>query len=89
MNILHLTDFHFSERSKDPSKIINAIIVKIKEENLPIDFVFFTGDIVNAGSDSAQYSEAVKLLFDSAIKALKLSNTLSKVFKLIQNENAL
>ena len=34
MNIPHLTDFHFSEKSKDPSRIINAIIVKIKEENL-------------------------------------------------------
>lgn len=72
MNILHLTDFHFSEKSKDPSKIINAIIVKIKEENLPIDFVFFTGDIVNAGSDSAQYSEAVKLLFNSLQSEFKI-----------------
>lgn len=63
MNILHLTDLHYSEKGKDPSKVINAIITKLKEENIVIDFVFFTGDIVNIGADDAQYSKAVNLLF--------------------------
>ena len=63
MNILHLTDLHYSEKGKDPSKIISAITEKIKEENISIDFVFFTGDIVNIGSDDAQYTEAINLLF--------------------------
>ena len=65
MNILHLTDLHYSEKGKDPSKIIKAIIAKIKEENVSIDFVFFTGDIVNIGSDDAQYLKATSLLFDA------------------------
>jgi predicted MPP superfamily phosphohydrolase len=47
MNILHLTDFHYSTKGKDPSKIVKAIIEKIKEENRQIDFIFFTGDLVN------------------------------------------
>ena len=63
MNILHLTDLHYSDKGKDPSKVINAIITKLKEENIVIDFVFFTGDIVNIGADDAQYSKAVNLLF--------------------------
>ena len=72
MNILHLTDLHYSDKGKDPSKVINAIITKIKEENIVIDFVFFTGDIVNAGSDNAQYSQAVELLFSSLQSELQI-----------------
>lgn len=72
MNILHLTDLHYSEKGKDPSKIINAIIAKIKEENISIDFVFFTGDIVNIGSDNAGYSEAINLLFGPLQSELKI-----------------
>ena len=33
MNILHLTDLHYSEKGKDPSKVINAIITKLKEDS--------------------------------------------------------
>ena len=72
MNILHLTDLHFSDRGKDPTKIIRSIITKIKEESISIDFVFFTGDIVNAGSDNAQYSQAVELLFSSLQSELQI-----------------
>ena len=73
MNILHLTDLHYSEKGKDPSKIIKAIIAKIKEENVSIDFVFFTGDIVNIGSDDAQYLKATSLLFDALRFELNLN----------------
>lgn len=65
MNILHLTDLHYSERGKNPTKLVQAITAKIKEERIHIDFVFFTGDIVNIGDDKAQYSQAIHLLFDS------------------------
>ena len=72
MNILHLTDLHYSEKGKDPSKIIKAITAKIKEENISIDFVFFTGDIVNIGADDAQYSKATNILFDTLQSELNI-----------------
>ncbi len=53
MNILHLTDFHYSERGKNPTKLVQAITAKIKEERIHIDFVFFTGDIVDIGDEKA------------------------------------
>ena len=51
MNILHLTDLHFSEKGKSPFNIIKAISSKIRLENIHIDFVFFTGDIVTLCGD--------------------------------------
>lgn len=65
MNILHLTDLHYFERGKNPTKLVQAITAKIKEERIHIDFVFFTGDIVSIGEEKAQYSQAIHLLFDS------------------------
>lgn len=65
MNILHLTDLHFSEKGKNPLNIIKAITAKIKSEKIAINFVFFTGDIVNIGADNAQYDKAIHLLYDT------------------------
>lgn len=65
MNILHLTDLHFSEEEKSPLNIIKAIASKIKLEDIHIDFVFFTGDIVDIGADNAQYEDAIHMLFDT------------------------
>ena len=63
MNILHLTDLHFSEKGKSPLNIIKAIVSKIKLEDIHIDFVFFTGDIVNIGADNAQYEDEIHNFF--------------------------
>lgn len=63
MNILHLTDLHFSEEEKSPLNIIKAIASKIKLEDIHIDFVFFTGDIVDIGADNAQYEDAIHYLY--------------------------
>lgn len=72
MNVLHLTDLHYSNSGKDPTKIIKAIVSKIKEENILIDYVFFTGDIVDIGSDDAPFYEAMKLVYDILSKELRI-----------------
>lgn len=73
MNILHLTDLHFSEKGKSPLNIIKAIVSKIKLEDIHIDFVFFTGDIVNIGADNAQYENAIHMLFDTLSSELDIN----------------
>lgn len=72
MNILHLTDLHFSEKGKSPLNIIKAIASRIKLENIHIDFVFFTGDIVNIGADNAQYEDAIHMLFGTLSSELDI-----------------
>jgi predicted MPP superfamily phosphohydrolase len=74
MNILHLTDFHYSQKGKEPSKIINAIIGKLQEEKILIDFVFFTGDLVNIGGEDAPYWTAKELLFDPLVQQLGIAS---------------
>ncbi|MGK9121090.1 metallophosphoesterase [Olivibacter jilunii] len=65
MNILHLTDFHFSEKANvkfDQKKISNAIVQKLKNQTIVPDFIFFTGDLVYSGSKLSDFSEAHSLL---------------------------
>lgn len=73
MNILHITDFHFAEKGKDPSHIINAIIDSLRSTTISIDFIFFTGDLVYSGGDSAPYKKAYELLFDAFKKELHIN----------------
>lgn len=72
MKILHITDFHFAEKGKDPSKIIEEICKKINDDNEQVDFVFFTGDLVNIGGDNAPYQKAKELLFDKLTSSIKV-----------------
>lgn len=80
MNILHLTDFHFSGRANskfDQKTISNAIIQKLKSQTIIPDFIFFTGDLVFSGNKLSDFREAHNLLiqpildeFDIPIKNL-------------------
>ena len=74
MNILHLTDLHFSEKGKSPLNIIKAIASKIKLENIHIDFVFFTGDIVSVGADNAKYADAIHMLLGTLSSELDIDS---------------
>ena len=59
MRILHLTDFHYQKVPKydyDQTKVVEAIVNSIENKN--IDYIFFTGDLVNDGSSSSTFLEA-------------------------------
>lgn len=75
MNILHITDFHFKQTKQDDFqqfKIIEKMIENLKTNNVKVDFVFFTGDLVFAGSDRAVFEKAKILLIDSILEAFNL-----------------
>lgn len=72
MNILHLTDFHFSTKSSQQIRVVNAIISEIKTRNLVIDFVFFTGDLVFKGTNVENFQQAQNVLFYPIISELNV-----------------
>lgn len=63
MRILHITDFHHSAESQ--IDVVNALIDCILENNLKIDLVFFTGDLVSKGNKIENFKGASIVLFDS------------------------
>ncbi len=72
MKILHLTDFHYLNVPKydyDQINVAKAIVNSIEEKN--IDFVFFTGDLVNDGSVLQHFLEAKSLLLDPLFEKIK------------------
>ena len=50
MKILHITDFHYSKESQLQIKVVKSIVNTLKEQELNIDFVFFTGHKIMADS---------------------------------------
>lgn len=76
MNILHITDFHFSEESSKQLKLVQSTIKAIIEKDIKIDLIFFTGDLVQSGSKLETFRSAKLALFNVLIEKLdiKLDN---------------
>jgi DNA repair exonuclease SbcCD nuclease subunit len=72
MNILHITDFHYSEETKALTDVVSAIVEALGRLTEKIDFVLFTGDLVQNGSIKDDYSKAANVLFQPIFKALGL-----------------
>lgn len=72
MKILHITDFHYSKESQTQIKVVKSIVNTLKEQELNIDFVFFTGDLVQSGSKADSFESASKALFDEISTNLKI-----------------
>lgn len=75
MNILHISDVHFSSgkvvTQQDIENFINVLIKWQTEKNKKINYVFVSGDIGNRGKLD-DYSKAVAF-FDKLIEVLNLS----------------
>ncbi|MGF7077161.1 metallophosphoesterase [Mucilaginibacter sp. 3215] len=66
MRILHLTDFHYQSSKKvqfDQTKLIESLVTRIKTE-AQINFLIFSGDLVQSGSNKADFERAKKELID-------------------------
>jgi predicted phosphodiesterase len=72
MNILHVTDFHYSTDSSLQKRVVKSIIKSINEQKLKIDLLFFTGDLVEDGSNAKNFSEARIALFDMFSEELSI-----------------
>lgn len=70
MNILHVTDFHYSAENSVQMKVVESIIRTLSNEELKIDLVLFTGDLVDNGSLIESFQEAGIALFNSLSKKL-------------------
>ncbi|WP_185817099.1 metallophosphoesterase family protein [Hymenobacter metallilatus] len=76
MNILHLTDYHFSTKQSDQyrqSKIVDALINDIVERGHKPDIIFFTGDLVDNGNNIENFHKAKFELIDKLLSKLNLS----------------
>lgn len=72
MNILHITDFHYSNESAKQIKVIQSIVKTILEKRIKVDLVFFTGDLVLSGSKIESFQAASLVLFDVLSEKLKI-----------------
>lgn len=73
MNILHITDFHYSQKSIQASAtLVNAVIAAIMRENITIDLIIFSGDLVNDGSNYESFNDASSTLFTPLCRNLSV-----------------
>jgi predicted MPP superfamily phosphohydrolase len=78
MRILHIGDLHFKKRGKyEQSRIIEALILSIRK-NKPIDLIFFSGDLINNGTNSKDFTDAHNFLFTPLQKETNID--LSNIF---------
>lgn len=74
MNILHITDFHFSEETKALADVVSAIVEALGRLTEKIDFVLFTGDLVQNGTIKDDYCKAANVLFQPIFQTLGLED---------------
>ena len=73
MRILHIGDLHFKPKNQfDQNKIQNSLL-KCFSSIDPIDFIFFSGDLVFSGSNPAHFREAHNYLFIPLLSHFKLT----------------
>ncbi|WP_445454629.1 metallophosphoesterase [Flavobacterium sp. 25HG05S-40] len=75
IRILHLTDFHFSNEKKaipNQNRLIDAMLKSLEQEKNNIDFLFFTGDLVNSGKDFKDFEDADKVLIQEVLASLNI-----------------
>jgi predicted MPP superfamily phosphohydrolase len=70
INILHLTDFHYSKRKEHDQRIVIdallADIAKLSDGTLKPDLIVFSGDLVDNADEESIYD----LFFDSLLEPL-------------------
>ena len=74
MRILHISDFHFKKVKKvyEQNKLVEALLESLRGK-APIDFVFFTGDLVHSGSDYEDFEGAHERMIEPLCARLNLS----------------
>lgn len=76
ITILHLSDLHYDhKRPLDRQFVLDALLSDIKalrSTGRAFDLVIFTGDLVQAGAESASFSEAQSAFLEPALHAAGL-----------------
>jgi predicted MPP superfamily phosphohydrolase len=65
MRILHISDFHYrlNRNQYEQEKIVDKLVENLKSREKP-DLVFFTGDLVNGGTNKVDFNHANDLLLE-------------------------
>jgi len=72
MRILHIGDFHFKSRNEsDHKEIVDKMVESLKEQP-PIDFVFFTGDLVYSGKNFKDFLTSYEIIFATITNQLSV-----------------
>lgn len=77
MNVLHITDLHFSSDSYEKftqHQMIEKFLLSVEKLEIKIDLVIFSGDLVFKGDDIEEFRNAKKVFLDEVCSVLKLSN---------------
>jgi hypothetical protein len=77
MNILHITDLHFSSQSSmkfTQNEMINKLVDYLQSLNENIDLIIFSGDLVFKGDDTTEFYKAKSLFLDKISSALNISS---------------
>jgi predicted MPP superfamily phosphohydrolase len=67
LRILHLTDFHYSRDRQSvaiQNRLVDTLSTSLKGESGKIDFIFFTGDLVDKGTNKEDFYVAEELLIE-------------------------
>lgn len=75
MNILHLSDLHYDGSAKLTDAVIGKIVDSLKEKNKHVDFILFTGDLVQSATVKDHYDVAKEKLFDYLSDKLQVPST--------------
>src|SRR5688572_19029088 len=73
MKILHLGDLHFKKKSKyDQNRIIESLLLALEDQQ-DLNFLFFSGDLINNGANKSDFADADEFLFVPVLNKTNLS----------------
>lgn len=73
MNILHISDLHYDGENRKLDSVLSNIVKVLKKENKNVDFIIFTGDLVQSGTVKDNFNAAKKRLFDFLCSELNVN----------------
>lgn len=78
MIFLHITDFHFSKETKfqaEQIRLVDSFIDILRKNNVKVDCVFFTGDLVYSGENLQDFFDAKSIFLDKISNQLNIDSS--------------
>ena len=75
MRIIHISDFHYIPKAHSVFERVVDELVKSASQQEPVDFVVFTGDLINKDASLNQFNEAANCLFAPLLTSLNLDKS--------------
>lgn len=75
MNILHISDLHYDGSAKLTDTVIDKIVESLKQNNKHVDFILFTGDLVQSATVKSHFGTAKGKVYDYLCEKLDVPST--------------